>query len=49
MIPYENISGNSGIVAYDTKEESLQCNSDPEDALYTPTPTRVRELMLLRR
>ena len=23
MIPYENISGNSGIVAYDTKEESI--------------------------
>ena len=23
MIPYENINGNSGIVAYDTKEESI--------------------------
>lgn len=23
MIPYENISGNSGIVAYNTKEESI--------------------------
>lgn len=23
MIPYENISGNSGIVAYNTKEEGI--------------------------
>ena len=23
MIPYKNINGNSGIVAYDTKEESI--------------------------